>query len=158
MLYFTYYYVVLTLDQSNLHHLCLRIHSFNLIFYWGSKRYLWHKLVVLNLAFHHVAAAEASKEAIWLSGLINDLGLHQDCVNLHCDSQSALHLAMNQVMDGRTKHIDVRYHFIREAIADGKIELVKIDGKLNPADSLTKVIPTKSFTRHHVKFQILHKE
>jgi hypothetical protein len=115
-------------------------------------------LTLSSIEAEYVTAVEALEEAIWLSGLINDLGLHQDCVNLHCDSQSALHLAMNQVMDGRTKHIDVRYHFIREAIADGKIELVKIDGKLNPADSLTKVILAKSFARHRAKFQILHKE
>ena len=61
-------------------------------------------------------------------------------------------------MDGRSEHIDVRYHFIRKLVIDGKLELVKIVGELNPANALTKVIPLKSFTRHYAKLQILHME
>ena len=106
----------------------------------------------------YVAAAEATKEAIWLNRLITEMGLTQASVNLHCDSQSALHLAVNQVMDSRVKHIDVRYHFIRQAVSDKMLELVKIDGKLNPADALTKVIPLESFQRHRARVQVLHKE
>ena len=86
------------------------------------------------------------------------MGLQQQSVNLHCDSQSALHLAVNQVMDSRVKHIDVRYHFIRQAVSDNMLELVKIDGKLNPADALTKVIPLESFSRHCAKVQVVHDE
>lgn len=56
-----------------------------------------------------------------------DMRLTQGVVNLHCYSQSALHLAANQVMDSRVKHIDISYHFIRQAVSDKKIELVKID-------------------------------
>lgn len=106
----------------------------------------------------YVAAAEAAKEAIWLDKLIMEMGLTQGVVNLHCDSQSALHLAANQVMDSRVKHIDIRYHFIREAVSDKTIELVKIDGKLNPADALTKVIPLESFRRHCATMQVVHRE
>ena len=76
-------------------------------------------------------------------------------MKLHCDSQSALHLAVNQVMDSRVKHIDVRYHFIRQAVSDNLFELVKIDGKLNPADAFTKVIPLESFSRHRDVLQVL---
>lgn len=93
----------------------------------------------------YVAAVEAAKEAIWLDRLIMEMGLKQGVVNLHCDSQSALHLAANQVMDSRAKHIDIRYHFIKQALSHKTIELVKIKGKLNPADALTKVIPLESF-------------
>lgn len=104
----------------------------------------------------YVAAAEAAKEAIWLDRLVTEMGLKQGLVQLHCDSQSALHLATNRVMDSRVKHIDIRYHFIRDAISDKLIELVKIDGKLNPADAFTKVIPLESFSRHCAKLQVLH--
>ena len=76
-------------------------------------------------------------------------------MKLHCDSQSALHLAVNQVMDSRVKHIDVRYHFIRQVVSDNLFELVKIDGKLNPADAFTKVIPLESFSRHRDVLQVL---
>jgi hypothetical protein len=106
----------------------------------------------------YVAAAEAAKEAIWLNRLVTEMGLTQANVNLHCDSQSALHLAVNQVMDSRVKHIDIRYHFIRQAVSDNLLELVKIDGKLNPADALTKVIPLETFSRHCARVQVLHRE
>ena len=93
-----------------------------------------------------------------MNRLVTKMGLPQDGVNLHCDSQSALHLAMNQVMDGRAKHIDIRYHFIRELVVEKRLELVKIDGKLNPADAFTKIIPLESFSRYRAKLQILCKE
>ena len=65
---------------------------------------------------------------------------------LLCDSQSALHLAKNPVFHAKTKHIDIRYHFIREAIEAKQIFLEKVASEDNAADMLTKVLPTGSFT------------
>ena len=62
----------------------------------------------------YMAMTEAGKEAVWLSGLVNELGFKQDSMVLHCDSQSAIHLVKNQVYRARTKHIAVRYHKIGE--------------------------------------------
>ena len=56
----------------------------------------------------YMAMTEAGKEAVWLSGLVNELGFKQDSMVLHYDSQSAIHLAKNQVYRARTKHITVR--------------------------------------------------
>jgi hypothetical protein len=58
----------------------------------------------------YMAATEAVKEAIWLRGLVSDLGLKQDETVVFCDSQSSIHLTKNQMYHERTKHIDVRYH------------------------------------------------
>ena len=52
-------------------------------------------------------------------------GYEQGGVQLHCDSQSAIYLAKNQVYHARTKHIDVRFHKIRELITSGQIEKLK---------------------------------
>ncbi|KAM7469095.1 hypothetical protein LguiA_007278 [Lonicera macranthoides] len=93
----------------------------------------------------YIAATEAVKEALWLRGLIGDLGMVQENVDVYCDSQSAIHLAKNQVHHGRTKHIDVRFHFIREIIESGEVILKKIGTKDNPADMMTKVVPTTKF-------------
>ena len=87
--------------------------------------------------------------------LVTEIGLTHDTVNVHCDSQSALHLAVNHVMDSRVKHIDIRYHFLKQVVFDKMIELVKIDGTLNRADAFTKVIPLESFSRHRAKLQVL---
>ena len=59
-----------------------------------------------------MAITEAIKEAIWLQGLLDDLGVGYKQVTVFCDSQNAIHLVKNQVYHARTKHIDVRYHFV----------------------------------------------
>jgi len=74
----------------------------------------------------YMVAAEAVKEAIWLRGLVSDLGLQQDETVVFCDSQSAIHLTKNQMYHERTKHIDVRYHFLWEAVTQGDITVKKI--------------------------------
>ena len=58
-----------------------------------------------------------------------------------CDSQSVIHLAKNQAHHERTKHIDVRYHFIREILEKKEISLIKVVGENNAADMFTKVVP-----------------
>ncbi|KAE8732040.1 F-box/kelch-repeat protein [Hibiscus syriacus] len=97
----------------------------------------------------YMVVSEAVKEAIWLNGLMEDLGVVQSYISLYCDSQSAIHLAKNQVYHSRTKHIDVRYHFVREIFEEGKILLQKIATSENPADMMTKV--------RHYKFGELKK-
>ncbi|BAU00723.1 hypothetical protein VIGAN_10233900, partial [Vigna angularis var. angularis] len=59
------------------------------------------------------------------------------------DSQSAIHLAKNSTFHSRTKHIDLRYHFIRSLLEDEVLTLRKILGSKNPADMLTKVVTTE---------------
>ncbi|CAL2262890.1 unnamed protein product [Prunus armeniaca] len=86
----------------------------------------------------YMAVTEAIKEAIWLQGLLDDLGIQHDHVDVHYDSQNAIYLAKNQVHHARTKHIDVRFHFVREIIDEGDILLQKIGAADNPADMLTK--------------------
>ena len=93
----------------------------------------------------YMAITEAIKEAIWLQGLLDDLGVGQKQVTVFCDSQSAIHLAKNQVYHARTKHIDVRYHFVREIIEEGGVLVQKIKTDDNPADMLTKVMTTIKF-------------
>lgn len=68
----------------------------------------WRALLQPNIALlttqaEYIALAEARKEAIWLSGLVSQMGITQDCVKLKCDSQSAIHLAKNQVFFWKIK-------------------------------------------------------
>ncbi|KAK3022595.1 hypothetical protein RJ639_046200 [Escallonia herrerae] len=64
---------------------------------------------------------------------------NSDC-KLWTDSQSAIHLAKNSAFHSRTKHIQLRYHFIQSLLEDGQLNLEKIEGNKNPADMLTKVV------------------
>ena len=65
---------------------------------------------------------------------------------LHCDSQSAICcLTKDQMFHERTKHIDVRYRFIRGLVADGDVKVCKISTHDNPADMMTKHVPVAKF-------------
>jgi len=77
-----------------------------------------------------MAVVEAVKEASWLTGLVNELGVQQGGVQSHCASQSV---------------IDVRFHKIRELIASGEILLQNIGTVENAADMLTKPVTTDKF-------------
>ena len=61
---------------------------------------------------------------------------------MFCDSQRAIHFAKNQVYHAQMKHIDVRYHFVREIIEEGGVLVQKIKTDDNPTDMLTKVVTT----------------
>ena len=93
----------------------------------------------------YIVASETWKEAIWLAQLVGDLGNFVEVPTLHCDSQSAIMLAKNPVFHAKTKHIAVKYHFIRDVLQDKLMELVKVHTDDNPADLLTKGLASKRF-------------
>ena len=89
----------------------------------------------------YVAVSEAGKEMVWLNGLLEELGKEKENCALYSDSQSAIHLAKNPAFHSRTKHIPMRYHYIRDLVEDEVLQLLKIQGSENPADMLTKSVP-----------------
>ncbi|KAJ4736375.1 Transposon Ty1-NL2 Gag-Pol polyprotein [Rhynchospora pubera] len=118
------------------------------VFTWGGTAISWmsrlQKCVALSTTeAEYVAISEAGKEMVWLLGFLKEIGKDQGCGALHTDSQSALYLAKNPVFHSRTKHIQLKYHYIREVIEDGTLSLKKIVGAENPADMLTKVVTTE---------------
>ena len=81
-----------------------------------------HSTVALSTTeAEYMIATKAVKKAIWLKGLVGDLGLQQGDTLVFCDSQSTIHLTKNQMYHKRPKHIDVRYHFISENVSQGII-------------------------------------
>ncbi|WVZ74349.1 hypothetical protein U9M48_022542 [Paspalum notatum var. saurae] len=93
-----------------------------------------------------LSTTEAEYMAISKLRFILELcGINCSCVTIHCDSQSAIYLTKDQMFHERTKHIDVRYHFIRGVIAEGGIKVRKISTHDNPADMMTKHVPTSKF-------------
>ena len=82
---------------------------------------------------------------MWLKTFLNELGFNVDC-RLYSDSQSAIHLAKNSAFHSRTKHIKLRYHFIRTLFEESKLKLEKIEGKKNPADMMTKLVEGKKLS------------
>lgn len=92
----------------------------------------------------YMAASKAIKEAVWLREMMCELLFEfseQEVV--HCDNQSAVFLSKNQTYHERTKHIDVKFHFIRDILSEGKIVLKKIASYENSTDMLTKALTLK---------------
>lgn len=92
-----------------------------------------------------MAITEVCKEAIWLKGLFSELNEDLQISTVFCDNQSAIFLTKDQMFHERTKHIDVRYHFVRDIIARGDIVVSKISTHENPLDMMTKSLSITKF-------------
>lgn len=96
----------------------------------------------------YVAVSIASQEAIWLRRLLKDLGIDQGKPTpIMEDNQGAIAMSRNPIGHARTKHIDIRYHFIREQVQEGTISLHYCPTENMIADLLTKAIPKEAFLK-----------
>ena len=101
---------------------------------------LQETVALSTIQAEYIAASHACKEVIWLRSLLKEIGRLQNNVHVFCDSQSVIHLATNHVYHSKTKHIDVIYHFVRQAISEGGVDLKKVHTKKNCADMFTKPV------------------
>eukprot|EP00253_Pinus_taeda_P003588 PITA_03588 len=105
---------------------------------WMSK--LQNIVALSTTEAEYIAASHACKEAVWLKGLLGEFGRLQDNIRLLCDSQSAIHLAKNPAYHSKSKHIPIKYHFVRQVITERGVSLEKVHTKENCADMFTKPI------------------
>lgn len=105
---------------------------------WQSKL---QKCVALSTTeAEYIAMTEAGKEMLWLTRFLQQLGIKLEKTVIYCDSQSALDLSKNAMYHSRTKHIDIRYHWLRLAVEEHQFILEKIHTDKNPTDMMTKVV------------------
>ena len=109
------------------------------------KSTLQHVVALSTIEAEYIALTEAIKEAIWIKVIINELGIKCSSVKLYCDSQSAIYLSKNTMFHERSKHIDVRLHFVRDIISRDIIRVEKISTLDNPVDIFTKPVPISKF-------------
>ena len=89
----------------------------------------------------YMALTEATKELVWMRGFLKELGYRSDNpTDLFTDNQSALALSKNPVSHARAKYIDIRHHFIHNAIQDNIVWVQHIPIEDMTADSLTKAL------------------
>lgn len=74
----------------------------------------------------YIALTEAVKVSFWLKGILSDFGIEQQDVEVNCDSSSAICLTKHQTFHERSKHVDVRLHFIRDEVSKGSVKVAKI--------------------------------
>ena len=99
----------------------------------------------------YIAAFEAAKEALYLKRLGNDFGVLSDdhCVTLHDDSQACIKIAGNPQLAERTKHFDIKYHWLREKVKAKQVKLTYIYTREQLADIFTK--PLGAMQHHYLR-------
>ena len=123
-------------DRKSYSGYCFQLFKSNSFISWKAKK---QPIIALSTCeAEYIAANFALKEGIFLQHLLNDLMYPEMCINLFVDNKGAIDLSKNPVHHERSKHIDIRYHFIREKVEDGILKLFKVSSKDNYADLYTK--------------------
>jgi hypothetical protein len=110
---------------------------------WATKKQ--RTVALSSTEAEYMALTEATTEALWFQTWISEIFKRTIPITIYCDNQSAIALAKNDVFHQRTKHIDIRYHFIRQHVNEGRIIIKWIDTKKQQADILTKKLNNTSF-------------
>ncbi|GJV76800.1 ribonuclease H-like domain-containing protein [Tanacetum coccineum] len=93
----------------------------------------------------YVALSASCAQVMWMRTQLQDYGFNYNKIPLYCDSQSAIAISCNPVQHSRTKHIHTRYHFIKEQVENGIIELYFVRTEYQLADMFTKALPEERF-------------
>ena len=112
---------------------------------WSSK--LQATVAASTTEAEYMAAASATKEALWLRELMSTFNINMNSpVEIFCDNQAALSLIKNPIMSQRSKHIDVIYHFTRERVTRKEVQFAYCPTSSMIADCLTKAVPEQKLT------------
>ncbi|KAJ0566228.1 putative RNA-directed DNA polymerase [Helianthus annuus] len=123
------------------------------IFHLGSGPVSWQskkqKVVALSSTEEeYMALSLTGCQALWIKGILNDLEGKQDCsIPIFCDNKSTICLARDPVYHGKSKHIRVKYHFIRDLIKKREVAVIFCVTKDQMADIMTKALQPKDFIR-----------
>ena len=104
---------------------------------WSSKM---QSIVATSTAeAEYVALSEAVRETSWLRQVLAEIGYEQkESTRVRCDNQIAIGLAENPIQHKRTKHIDIKYHYVREIVANKEVSVEYINTTNMLADIMTK--------------------
>nr|GEW18364.1 ribonuclease H-like domain, reverse transcriptase, RNA-dependent DNA polymerase [Tanacetum cinerariifolium] len=125
--------------------------TLGVIFYYGESLISWSTqkqatLALLSCESEFIAATAEATQALWLKRLLSKLThSEEDKVTIRVDNKSAITLMKNPVFHGRSKHIDTKYHFIKECVEREDIQVKFVSGKYQKAGILTKALPKIKF-------------
>lgn len=107
---------------------------------WESRKQ--RTVALSSTEAEYMSLTEATKEGLYLRKLLKEIGIYEaNKISIFCDNRGALSLAENSVYHSRSKHIDLRHHFVRDALKENFIELKYLRTEEMPADVLTKGLP-----------------
>nr|GFB45340.1 retrovirus-related Pol polyprotein from transposon TNT 1-94 [Tanacetum cinerariifolium] len=103
---------------------------------WSSKKQ--NCVSISTVESEYVAVSSCCAQVLWMRTQLTDYGFFYDKVSIYCDAKSAIAISCNPVQHTRTKHIDVRYHFIKDHVEKGMIELYFVSIEYQLTDLFTK--------------------
>ena len=108
---------------------------------WSCKK---QACVALSTAeAEYIAAGSCCTQILWLKQQLSDYGLDLRCISIRCDNTSAINLTKNPIMHSRTKHIDIRHHFLRDHVQKSEVKLEFVDTHDQLADIFTKPLASE---------------
>ncbi|GJX96546.1 hypothetical protein Tco_0352344 [Tanacetum coccineum] len=121
---------------------------------WSAKKQ--QSVVMSSAEAEYVDAAGCCASILWMKSQPSDYDIHYKMVPIFYDNTSAIAISNNPVLHSRTKHIDIRYHFVRDHIFKGDIELHFIPTEYQLADIFTKPLDEPTFTRLKAELGMLN--
>ncbi|GJV54816.1 retrovirus-related pol polyprotein from transposon TNT 1-94 [Tanacetum coccineum] len=110
---------------------------------WSSKKQ--RSTAISTTEAEYIAMSGCCAQILWMRSQLKDYGFLFNKIPLYCDNKSAIALSCNNVQHSRSKHIDIRHHFIREQVENGVVELYFVETNYQLADILTKALPRERF-------------
>ena len=110
---------------------------------WFSKKQ--NSIATSTTEAEYIAAGCCATQILWIQQQLRDYGLNEEKTPIFCDNTSAIVITQNPKFHARTKHIDVRHHFIRDHVEKGNIEILKIGTEDQLADIFTKPLQESRF-------------
>ncbi|KAG9442375.1 hypothetical protein H6P81_018229 [Aristolochia fimbriata] len=114
----------------------------NLVAWYCKKQ---NSIFLSTAEAEYIAAGSCCTQLLWMKQMLADYGFEQDILTVFCDNTSAIDISKNPVQHSRTKHIDIRYHFIRELVTGKIINLEYISTANQLADIFTKNLDRTRF-------------
>jgi hypothetical protein len=110
---------------------------------WSSR--VQKTVALSSTEAEYMSLSDASRQLVWVRSLMQEIGFNLGPIPLCGDNQGAIFIASNPVQERRTKHIDIRFHYIREVVDRGELQLFFIPSEKNIADMLTKNLSRDKF-------------
>jgi len=98
----------------------------------------WQMLTLSTSEAEYVTLTPTINDCVWLKGILNEIGYYHDHIKIFEDNQGCMALANNPQSSRKTRHIQVRYHWIRDKLQDNTVQLVQIGTNDQLADVMTK--------------------
>ncbi|KAL0560393.1 hypothetical protein IC582_000797 [Cucumis melo] len=114
----------------------------NLISWFSMKQ---NYVLLSTTQAEYISAGSACTQMIWMNNMLQEYGFAQETMTLYCDNMSVIDISRNSIQHSRTKHIDIRHHFIRELVENKVIRLDHIRSNLQLADIFTKPLDMNTF-------------